>query len=137
MSTEKDKLRKDYLLILRRILQFYSERCPNKVDSHVQTRRGILFLQEFPVHAVEMTGVKLWKYKDIVLSGNFGDIHSVVTSPEGKKEAPDSQQDIADSVIENVWKTWRMVEDNDRGDFIKQVQEMLKIYTKILLLEKK
>ena len=137
MSTEKDKLRKEYILILRRILQFYSERCPNQVDSRIQTRRGILFLQEFPMQAVETTGVKLWKYKDIVLSGDLGEIKSVAISPEGKKEAPDSQQDIADSVIENVWKTWNLLKDNEKGNFTKQVQELLKIYTKILLLEKK
>ena len=136
MTTDIDKIREKYCLILKRILQFYHEQSSDPATSHMHIRRGILFLQEFPIDAMNMTGVKLWKYKDMIQNGTLGKIKHVATKPDGKKEIPNSQLDIANGVIDNVMSTWRIIPTEEKETFTKQIQELLRLYTTLLLHEK-
>ena len=136
MNTESINITKRYVLLLKRCLQFYHEKSAEKAISHTHSRRGLLFLQEFPVDGMKLTGVKLWKYRDIVNSGDLGKIKKIATAPDGIKEAPVSQQDIANSVIDNIIETWKITSEEEKLVFTKQIQELLKLYTSLLLLEK-
>ena len=136
MNKDIYKVTAKYCIILKRCLQYYHERSVDKSRSHTHIRRGLLFLQEFPDEGMKLTGVKLWKYREIVNSGNLGKIKKIATLKTAVHEAPQTQQDIASGVIENVMETWRNAPPEDKESFTQQVQELLKLYTERLWLEK-
>lgn len=134
--SELAQLSDQYCIILKRCLQYYHEKSTNKSASYAHIRRGLLFVNDFPIDAMKMTGVKLWKYKHIVNGGDLGEIKSSTTKKVRHVDTPETQDDIADSVVETVEQTWQRLEKEEKDAFTEQIKEMLKIYTKILLLEK-
>ena len=136
MSSDKVLLSEQYCSILKRILQFYHEESNNKDITYTHIRRGLLFLKEFPIDAVELTGVKLWQYKDIITLGNLGKIkyENLNTNNMG---IPESQKDIADDVFNTVLQTWKNLTGEHKKLITADVQELLKIYTKIIIIDRK
>lgn len=126
----------NYCTVLKRCLQYYHNKSSNKGDTHVHTRRGMLFINDFPIEAVELTGAKLWKYKDVILSGNVAEIENACVTERSDGITPETQKDIAEAVINNIIVVWRTLKSDEKINFTSQIQELLKIYTSILLLEK-
>lgn len=137
MKPEFLKLVNNYCTILKRCMQYYTDKAPNKQEAYAHTRRGLLFINDFPLEAVELTGVKLWKYREVINTGQFKEIERTCTKESSDRtNTPETQKDIADSVIYNITMAWRILEDKEKEEFTNQVQELLKIYAKILLFEK-
>lgn len=137
MNHEYHKLIGSYCTILKRCLQYYNEKAPNKHQTYVHTRRGILFINDFPIEAVQLTGVKLWKYKDVINKGDFKEIEcSCIKESSDESNTPDTQKDIASSVIYNITQAWGLLEKDEKVEFTLQIQELLKIYARILLADK-
>ena len=137
MST-KVKITENYCSILKRLLQYYYDNSNQKDETHIHIRRGILFINEFPVDTIELTGSKLYNYKEIVNSGELNKIGSYANNEEiRKKETPTTQSDIADSVINNVCYVWKMSNEKNKKEIVENIQLMLKMYIKYLLIEKK
>ena len=129
------RLSDQYCTILKRCLQFYHESSLDKSVSYAHTRRGLIFLKDFPLDAVRLTGVKLWKYREVVNGGNLGIIEHVAKD-QHVQDTPDSQKDIAGSVVFNVTQTWRSLKDDYKDEFTKQISDLLIIYAQILQIEK-
>ena len=137
MNSEYINLTNRYCAILKRCLQFYNDKAPDKVDSHKHTRRGLLFINDFAVEAMQLTGVKLWKYREVVSQGQFKEIERACTRESSETDnTPETQKDIAESVIYNITMAWRQANPEEKQQITEQMQEMLKIYTQILLMEK-
>ena len=134
MST-KVSITENYCSLMKKLLQFYYDKSNEKNNTHCHIRRGIIFINDFPINAIESTGAKLYKYKDIVNSGNLGQINKHVDNE--KKEAPESQSDIADSVLNNVCQIWQMSDDKNKKEIIDTIQFMLKLYINYLLIQKR
>lgn len=137
MKPEFLKLVNSYCTILKRCMQYYNEKAPNKQETYAHTRRGLLFINDFPLEAVELTGVKLWKYREVVNKGQFKEIeHACTKESSDKTNTPETQKDIAESVIYNITMAWQLLENEEKVEFTQQIQELLKIYAQILLFEK-
>ena len=133
--SNKTELIEQYCIILKRCLQFYHQKCKNKEESYAHTRRGLTFIEHFPKDAVELTGVKLWKYKSIVKDGDLGNIKHI-SDKDKINDTPETQKDIANSVVVNVTKTWQSLENEEKYNFTQQIKELLITYTKILSIDK-
>lgn len=137
LKQEKLNLIKSYNTILKRIINFYHEKCPNKDSSYAHIRRARVFMDTDPKSAMEYTGCKLYKYKEIILSKRPDKIHHYAEN-EQKETLNEytSQKDIANKLIENVLLVWRDMTPVDKDDLAEQLIEMFKIYVNYLLLEK-
>ena len=126
-----------YNSIFSRILSFYHEKSRNKSISYSHVRKAKLFMDAQPVAVLEMTGVKLFQYRDMVQSG---DIHLIKHHTDTEKinvhENGYSEAQIADDLVKNVFDSWQLLMDDEKVDFTEQVQELLQLYIQYLLLEK-
>lgn len=137
IKNEKYNLITSYNLVLKRIVNFYHEKCPNKDSSYAHIRRCRLFLDADPKSALEITGAKLFKYKDIVLEKRPDKIsHNVESEQKETLNEYSSQRDIAGQLVENVLIVWRDMSERDKDDLAEQLIEMLKIYIRYLIIEK-
>lgn len=139
MTTKQDKLNliKSYNTILKRIMNFYHEKCPNKDSSYAHIRRARVFIDTDPKSAMEYTGCKLYKYKEIILSKRPDKIHHYAKDEQKETLSEySSQKDIANTLVENILTIWRDMSAVDKDDLSEQLIDMFKIYVKYLLLEK-
>jgi hypothetical protein len=136
-KNEKYNIITAYNLVLKRIVNFYHEKCPNKDSSYAHIRRCRIFLDADPKSALEITGSKLFKYKEIVMSKRPDKIsHTVNAEQQETLTEYTAQKDIAGQLIENVLMVWRDMEPQDKDDLSDQLIEMLKLYIKYLIIEK-
>lgn len=139
MSLKQEKLNliKSYNTILKRIINFYHEKCPNKDSSYTHIRRARVFIDADPKSAMEYTGCKLYKYKEIILTKRPDKIHYYAKDEQQETlNEYASQKDIANTLVENILMVWRDMTNVDKNDLSEQLIDMFKIYVKYLLLEK-
>tara|TARA_B110000908_G_C10191614_1_gene420761 strand:+ start:263 stop:694 length:432 start_codon:yes stop_codon:yes gene_type:complete len=137
VKNEKYNIITSYNLILKRIVNFYHEKCPNKDSSYAHIRRCRLFIDADPKSALEITGSKLFKYKDIIFAKRPDKISH--TADDEKKETLNeysTQKDIAAQLIENILTVWHSMVPQDKDDLAEQLVDMLKLYIRYLITEK-
>lgn len=100
-------------------------------------RKAKLFLDAQPLMAMEMTGAKLFQYKEYVLSG---ELHKVDSHCKEEKSELDqknySESKIADELIQNIRDSWETMDEDQKSEFVKVVQEMFDYYIRYLIAVK-
>ena len=137
-KSEKVQIILGYNTIIKRLINYYHDKSPDKNSSYAHVRRAKVFLDADPKSALEITGVKLFKYKDIIMLEKPERIKS--SADAEKKEVLNEyteQQDIASQLIDNVLNIWSDMAERDRDDFSNQLIELLQLYIRYILLEKK
>ena len=137
IKMERYSIITSYVVILKRVINFYHERCPNKDSSYTHIRRARVFMDADPKSVVEVTGSKLYKYKEIILAKRPDKI--VHTADEEKEETLKeytAQKDIAAKLVENILQVWRHMNAQDKNDLAEQLIEMLRLYIQYLITEK-
>ena len=136
-KNEKYSIITSYNLVLKRIVNFYHEKCPNKNSSYAHIRRCRIFVDADPKSALEITGSKLFKYKDIIMAKRPDKIsHNVDEEKQETLSEYTTQKDIAGQLVENVLLVWRTMEPQDKEDLADQLIDMLKLYIRYLITEK-
>ena len=136
-KTEKIAIINDYNVILKRIINFYHEQCPDKDSSYAHIRRGRVFIDADPKSALEITGSKLFKYKEIILSKRPDKIsHHMEDEKQETLTEYSTQKDIAGKLVENILTVWHSMNEIDKNDLSDQLIDMLKLYIRYLIIIK-
>jgi len=127
----------EYVKIFQKILGFYYDHSTDKAAAYAYTRKAKIFLDAQPLLAMEMTGAKLYQYKEYVLSG---EIHKIKNHCEDEKTELNSLQyseaKMADELINNINDTWELLDERDKKEFVEVVQELFDYYIKFLICAK-
>lgn len=134
---DKVQIINKYLVILRRIISFYQDKCPDTKGAYKHIRRARIFIDADPKSAVEMTGSKLFKYKEIIFAKRPDKIsHNMTIEKEETLNEYTTQKDIANDLVNNILVIWRSMETDEKDVLSEQLIEMLKLYIQYLIIEK-
>lgn len=137
-TRSKVQLITDYNIVLKRIINFYHDHCLNKNSSYRHIRRARVFLDADPKSALEITGAKLFKYKEIVFARRPDKIsHSMDNERKETLDEYSDQKDIAGELVDNVMRVWHTMGKEDKDELNDQLIDMLRIYIEYLIAEKK
>lgn len=136
-SKTKVAIINEYNIILKRIINFYHDHCPNKDSSYRHIRRARVFIDADPKSALEITGAKLFKYKDIVMARRPDKIsHNVENEQKETLDEYSDQKDIAAELIDNVLVVWQQMAVDQKNELSEQLIDMLRLYAQYVMLEK-
>ena len=134
---DKVQIINKYLVILRRIISFYQDKCSDTKGAYKHIRRARIFIDADPKSAVEMTGSKLFKYKEIIFAKRPDKIsHNMTMEKEETLNEYTTQKDIANDLVNNILVIWRSMETDEKDVLSEQLIEMLKLYIQYLIIEK-
>jgi len=127
----------DYNIILKRIVNFYHDHSPNQQSSYRHIRRARLFLDADPKSALEITGSKLFKYRDIIMMRRPDKIyHNKDKEADETLNEYSDQKDIAGELVDNIITVWRGMEKEQKEELNDQLIDMLKLYAAYVMIEK-
>lgn len=134
---DKVQIINKYLVILRRIISFYQDKCTDTNGTYKHIRRARIFIDADPKSATEVTGSKLFKYKEIIFAKRPDKIsHNIDTETVETLNEHSTQKDIANDLINNILNVWRSMEADEKDILSDQLIAMLKLYIQYLLIEK-